>query len=248
MEQERKSPAAENQKDEREYVYIRYDDDDDDELDIYDIINLCKKGLLILKRYVALLLAALVLGGVLGYAKAKIYEDKEYTSEALLFVDLQREKFTSTDTNESSIISMLAYSYSEIVKSDRVMQPVVEKFALDEDETKELKSAISVYVPSGTQTIKVSVTYKDAAQAQEICEMMIDNGVSALETATDYASVNVVSPASTATVTTKTSGKQGAVKMAGIFLAAAICFVVLRELVLAYKRHEAAKPQEKKNG
>ena len=29
----------------RDYVYVRYEDDADDEMDIYDIISLCLKGL-----------------------------------------------------------------------------------------------------------------------------------------------------------------------------------------------------------
>ena len=32
--------------DNREYVYVRYECNDDDEMDIYDIIDLCKKGVL----------------------------------------------------------------------------------------------------------------------------------------------------------------------------------------------------------
>ena len=35
--------------DNREYVYVRYECNDDDEMDIYDIIDLCKRGVLILK-------------------------------------------------------------------------------------------------------------------------------------------------------------------------------------------------------
>ena len=55
----------------RQLVYIRYEDDDDEELDIFDIITLCKKGLLILKKYIALLLVFLVIGGVLGFVKSR---------------------------------------------------------------------------------------------------------------------------------------------------------------------------------
>ena len=48
--------AAQEKLTDRNYVYVRYENDDDDEMDIYDIITLCKKGLLIAKRYIALLL------------------------------------------------------------------------------------------------------------------------------------------------------------------------------------------------
>lgn len=50
--------------DNREYVYVRYECNDDDEMDIYDIIDLCKKGVLILKRYIVLLLIFVLAGSV----------------------------------------------------------------------------------------------------------------------------------------------------------------------------------------
>ena len=53
--------AAQEKLTDRNYVYVRYENDDDD-----DIITLCKKGLLIAKRYIALLLVFFVLGGVVG--------------------------------------------------------------------------------------------------------------------------------------------------------------------------------------
>ena len=113
--------AAQEKLTDRNYVYVRYENDDDDEMDIYDIITLCKKGLLIAKRYIALLLVFFVLGGVVGFVKAKVFKEEKYTSTALLFVDLNRDVIdTSNDMNESSKISMLANSFSQIVSSDSV--------------------------------------------------------------------------------------------------------------------------------
>ena len=84
--------------DDRQLVYVRYEDGDDEELDIFDIITLCKKGLLILKKYIALLLVFLVIGGVLGFVKSRQNIVTTYTSDAVLFVDLNRED-TEADTD-----------------------------------------------------------------------------------------------------------------------------------------------------
>ena len=114
----------------RQLVYIRYEDDDDEELDIFDIITLCKKGLLILKKYIALLLVFLVIGSVFGYVKAKLTRKLTYTSNAVLFVDLNRDMLQNdSDTNEAGKISMLANSFAEIVRSDAVITPIAKKYA-----------------------------------------------------------------------------------------------------------------------
>ena len=105
----------------RDYVYVRYEDDADDEMDIYDIISLCLKGLSILKRYIALLLVFLVVGCITGFCKHKLAKE-EYSSSALLFVDLNHDEVSFGDNvDESPRINMLANSLSQIMLSDAVI-------------------------------------------------------------------------------------------------------------------------------
>ena len=120
--------------DDRQYVYVRYEEDnDEEEMDIYDIITLCKKGLLILKKYIALLLVFLVIGGAFGYVKAKLTRKLTYTSNAVLFVDLNRDMLQNdNDTNEAGKISMLANSFAEIVRSDAIITPIARKYASED--------------------------------------------------------------------------------------------------------------------
>ncbi|MDY5410816.1 MAG: hypothetical protein SPG86_04440 [Gemmiger sp.] len=152
--------------DNREYVYVRYECNDDDEMDIYDIIDLCKKGVLILKRYIVLLLIFVLAGSVFGCLKAKHDASEAYTSSALLFVDLNREQYSgSNDIYETSTLSMLAKSFSQIVNSDSIMTPVSNKFSV---------SNVDVTVPDGTQTIQVTVTADNASDAKEGCASLVN--------------------------------------------------------------------------
>ena len=232
---QKKSPnvSLPNEQDERSDVYLRYEDDDD-EMDIYDIITFCKKTLLVLKRYLALLLAFLVIGGVVGYAKTAALASESYTSTALLFVDLDRSSAANNGAiDASSTIRMLAASFSEIICSDSVLAPVAQEYSISRDN-------ITVTVPDGTQTINVTVTCGDAAQVQEICDSVVNAGISAMDSATDYAAIHVVSPASAAQTVPGESAAKSAVSMAAIFLVIALLIVAVRELAVAYKAHEAA--------
>ena len=212
--------------DNREYVYVRYECNDDDEMDIYDIIDLCKKGVLILKRYIVLLLIFVLAGSVLGYLKAKQDASEAYTSSALLFVDLNREQY------ETSTLSMLAKSFSQIVNSDSIMTPVSDKFAV---------SNVDVTVPDGTQTIQVTVTADNASDAKEGCASLVNAGIDAVTSATNYATITVVSPASEAAQSSMEDTAKDTAMAAVIFLLVALAIVTVRELAFAYRAHEAAK-------
>lgn len=212
--------------DNREYVYVRYECNDDDEMDIYDMIDLCKKGVLILKRYIVLLLIFVLAGSVLGYLKAKHDDSEAYTSSALLFVDLNREQY------ETSTLSMLAKSFSQIVNSDSIMTPVSNKFSV---------SNVDVTVPDGTQTIRVTVTADNASDAKEGCASLVNAGIDAVTSATNYATITVVSPASEAAQSSMEDTAKDTAITAVIFLLVALAIVTVRELAFAYKAHEAAK-------
>ena len=212
--------------DNREYVYVRYECNDDDEMDIYDIIDLCKKGVLILKRYIVLLLIFVLAGSVLGYLKAKHDASEAYTSSALLFVDLNREQY------ETSTLSMLAKSFSQIVNSDSIMTPVSNKFSV---------SNVDVTVPNGTQTIQVTVTADNASDAKEGCASLVNAGIDAVTSATNYATITVVSPASEAAQSSMEDTAKDTAITAVIFLLVALAIVTVRELAFAYRAHETAK-------
>lgn len=217
----------------REYVYVRYESDDDDEIDIYDVVDLCKKGVSILKRYIVLLLIFVLAGSVLGYLKAKHDASETYTSSALLFVDLDREQYSSSnDIYDASTLSMLAKSFSQIVNSDSIMTPVSDKFAV---------SNVDVTVPDGTQTIQVAVTADNASDAKEGCASLVNAGIDAVTSATNYATITVVSPASEATQSSVEDTAKDTAMTAVVFLLAALAIVAVRELTFAYRLHEAAK-------
>ena len=217
----------------REYVYVRYESDDDDEMDIYDIVDFCKKGVLILKRYIVLLLIFVLAGSVLGYLKAKHDASETYTSSALLFVDLDREQYSSSnDIYDASTLSMLAKSFSQIVNSDSIMTPVSDKFAV---------SNVDVTVPDGTQTIQVAVTADNASDAKEGCASLVNAGIDAVTSATNYATITVVSPASEATQSSVEDTAKDTAMTAVVFLLVALAIVVVREFTFAYRAHEAAK-------
>ena len=143
---------------------------------------------------------------------------------------------------------MLANSLSQIMLSDAVIAPVAEQYA-DESETvadkmKSLQESLSVDAPGGSQTVRVTVTDKDSLVAQKICNDIVDAGISALNASTSYATISVIFPANEAHVVVNDDSAVSAIgQMAAIFLVLALMVIVIRELSIAYKAHNAAKEQ-----
>lgn len=134
--------------------------------------------------------------------------------------------------------------------SDAVIAPLAEQYA-DENETiadkmTDLEKKISVYVPGGSQTVCVSVTDEDPLAAQEICNAIVDAGINALNNSTSSATISVVFPSSEAleVADSESSAISSIGKMAAIFLVLALMIILIRELAMAYKAHNAAKEQK----
>ena len=134
--------------------------------------------------------------------------------------------------------------------SDAVIAPLAEQYA-DENETiadkmTDLEKNISVYVPGGSQTVCVSVTDEDPLAAQEICNAIVDAGINALNNSTSSATISVGFPSSEAleVADSESSAISSIGKMAAIFLVLALMIILIRELAMAYKAHNAAKEQK----
>ena len=209
------------------------------------------------------MLVFLVIGSVFGYVKTKLTRKLTYTSNAVLFVDLNRDMLQNdSDTNEAGKISMLANSFAEIVRSDAVITPIAKKYAsegkkirsIDEDaliqKVDAIRNSISVWTPNGTQIIQVSVSVEvandEVEHAQDICESVVQSGIASLDSITDYATIKVISPATEARQEIDDSSSKSVLSMAAIFLVLALVIVIVRELGLAYKAHEAAAKNDKK--
>ena len=85
-------------------------------------------------------------------------------------------------------------------------------------------------------------------RCQNICETIVDTGIKAMDSATNYATISIVSPASEGKKekSEAAGAAASALTMAAIFLVVAILIVAVCELGIAYKAHEAAKQEEEK--
>lgn len=121
-------------------------------------------------RWLIILIAAVVAAAaVFGYNK--LFVTPVYRASAQLFVDVRKEASgdKSTYTNAANITAAkeLANTYVHIIKTNTVLNQVIEELDLDMTYS-ELNSKISASVVDETQILEIYVTDADKTRAHDI--------------------------------------------------------------------------------
>lgn len=140
-----------------------------EEIDIKDFLNYLKKYAL-----VALIVAVIAAAGTAVYdlgIKQKLY--KSHTTVVLAQDNTKAESATTTTLNDININQKLVSTYSEIVKSKRVLQEAIDKLELDTTPEK-LAKQINVTAIEDTEIIKIAVSDPDAERAAAIANKVAE--------------------------------------------------------------------------
>ena len=135
---------------------------EENELDLLELFG-------ILRRHILVIILAGVIGCVIGFSYTKLAIDPVYQSWATMFVNNSTEQnLTGTVTSgEIDTSKRLIDTYGIIIKSDRVLNQVIENMNLDISYG-DLTSKVRVSSVEGTQIMKVSVDDTDPAFAQAV--------------------------------------------------------------------------------
>lgn len=117
---------------------------------------------------ISLLAIITVFIGILGCLYAIFLQVPKYNSYAtLVLTRTSDDTNTSLTTNDLTINSKLVSNYSEIIKSNRIMNPVIEELNLDMS-VEQLNEIVTVTNISDTELIKISVKTDDPEQSCNI--------------------------------------------------------------------------------
>lgn len=125
------------------------------EIDLSQLINYFKAKLIYILFAVSLV-----------FCFSSIYVNRfrvpEYTSNTTILLNQANENM-SISTSDVSLNNSLVTTYSEIIKSKRVLRQVIDLLALN-DSFENLSSKVKVSAVTGTSIIKISVTDEDPEQ------------------------------------------------------------------------------------
>ena len=133
--------------------------------------------LVIIKSHWMALLAATVLCALVVFGYSKVFITPQYRASAQLFVDTRKVSSEGKDTYMSqtqiAAAKELAATYVHIIKTNTVLNAVIEELDLDISYN-QLKNKITAEVVDETQLLKIYVTDTDKATALKIAEKLVE--------------------------------------------------------------------------
>lgn len=130
--------------------------------------------IMILWRKVWLIALCLVLGGGIGFGISRYLIDPTYASRVSMYVNNNKDRGeTALNINDLNASQKLVATYIEILKSEVVLNDVIEQMALAYT-TGELRGMISASAVNSTEILEVIVTSKDAEEAAAIANKLAE--------------------------------------------------------------------------
>ena len=203
----------------------RKDEAKDLEIDLSFIFQILRKNI------IPLVLAAIVFG-VAAYVGTNTLIPKQYKASAKLIVNNKSDTSErSVNNSELTAAQSLANTYPVIIKSNSVLQPVIDKMQLSMT-YESLASAITVSPVNETQVIEVSMTSTDPSFAKKVIASVVKVAQPTIKDVVDAGSVKVVDDSRLANNGNPVgpNAKKNAVFGAGVGLIFMLLIVFLKEL------------------
>ena len=183
----------------------------------------------LIRRIGIILLAAAVLGAA-GFLSSTFLATPLYRASAMMIVNAGERypEYVSTDQLRSA--ASLVDTYSIIIKSDTVMNEVIDHLDMEETYDSMVRD-VSVRAVNDTQVMQIDVTATDPEVARDVCAEITKVAPDAIVEMVEAGSVSLVSKAnaSSAPVSPNVMRNTALAAFAGFLLAAAL--VVIQTLL-----------------
>lgn len=171
-----------------------------------------------------------VLIGILGCMYAIFIQKPLYNSYTTLVLTRVSDENTSQNlSNDISINSKLVGTYSEIIKSSRIMQEVINDLNLDYT-IDELKKIVTVTNVSDTELIKISVNSPDPSLSSNIANKIANQFSQEISEIYEIQNITVIDKATPALVPYNIN----ILKQVGLYLAVGLILSFITVFVMYY--------------
>lgn len=168
--------------------------------------------------------------GILGCMYAIFIQTPLYNSyTTLVLTRVSDENTTQNLSNDISINSKLVGTYSEIIKSSRIMQEVINDLSLDYT-IDELKKIITVTNISATELIKISVNTRDPSLSSNIANKIANQFSQEISEIYEIQNITVIDKATPALVPYNIN----ILKQVGLYLAVGLVLSLIIIFVMYY--------------
>ena len=193
------------------------DNEENEVIDLTEILSAVRQHLL--ELIFVTLAAALV-----GFTASKFLMTPKYDSSALMIVNTRQDVNANVTSDQINSAAKLVSTYSIIIKSDTVLQQVIDNLGLNLTYAK-LNKRVTVAAVDDTQVMKITVQSDSPEWARQVCEQIITVAPDVIKEAVEAGSVKAISNPSLATEPVSPN------IMKNTMLAAAVGIIVLQVLL-----------------
>ena len=194
------------------------DNEENEVIDLTEILSAVRQHLL--ELIFVTLAAALV-----GFTASKFLMNPKYDSSALMIVNTRQDVNANVTSDQINSATKLVSTYGIIIKSDTVLQQVIDNLGLNLTYAK-LNKRVTVAAVDDTQVMKITVQSDSPEWARQVCEQIITVAPDVIKEAVEAGSVKVISNPSLATEPVSPN------IMKNTMLAAAVGFVLVIGIIV----------------
>lgn len=190
-------------------------------IDLLEVLNAVRQHIL------AIILTTLVLAAA-GFGVSKFLMTPMYQASALMIVNTRQDITSNVTSDQINSATKLVSTYSIILKSDTVLNQVVENLGLNMD-YQQLANRVTVSAVDDTQVMKVTVTSDNPEWARQVCEQITQISPDVILEAVEAGSVKVISKASISPepVSPNVSRNTARGAVAGLVISVGIVFLMV---------------------
>lgn len=199
------------------------DNEENEVIDLTEILSAVRQHLL--ELIFVTLVAALV-----GFTASKFLMNQKYDSSALMIVNTRQDVNANVTSDQINSATKLVSTYSIIIKSDTVLQQVIDNLGLNLTYA-QLNKRVTVAAVDDTQVMKITVQSDSPEWARQVCEQIITVAPDVIKEAVEAGSVKVISNPSLATEPVSPNIKKNTMLAAAVGFVLVIGIIVLQVLL-----------------
>lgn len=157
-------------------------------IDLLEVLNAVRQHLL------AVILTTVILAAA-GFGFSKFLITPQYEASALMIVNTRQDTTSNVTSDQINSATKLVSTYSIIIKSDTVLQQVINNLGLSLTYP-ELAGRVTVSAVDDTQVMKVTVLSDNPEWARQVCEQITVVSPDVILESVEAGSVKVISSAS----------------------------------------------------
>lgn len=163
----------------------------DDEYDTIDLLEVFA----VVRQHILVVILATVIAAVAGFSVSRFLLVPQYEASALMIVNTRQDTTANVTSDQINSATKLVSTYSIIIKSDTVLQQVINNLGLTLTYP-ELQDRVTVTSVDDTQVMQITVRSDNIEWARQVCEQITLIAPDVILESVEAGSVKLISQAS----------------------------------------------------